>query len=151
MPDDIDDVTGLITEQIERRFDMSLPQLRRAVAAAPDANREATEIVRWHGLLTEAQNALGRAEDHLVAVLKTQPGELDHSAMEVAHQVNAAVSVRDGRAMAVKHLLNPQAPGKRGPGVWRGAAPAARRGPVVPTTAPVLTGAQGIPVNGATR
>ncbi|WP_367437989.1 hypothetical protein [Streptomyces celluloflavus] len=128
---------GVITEQIERRFHMSLPELRRAVAAAPQAHPEATDVVHWHGLLTKAQEALETAEDALVAVLGAEPGELDDPAMNLARQVNAAVSVRDGRAMVVRFLLDPDAPGKRGPGAWRGAVQAAGRGPALPTSPPV--------------
>ncbi|MFK4222205.1 hypothetical protein [Streptomyces sp. NPDC019890] len=134
MPDGVDDVMGVITEQFEARFQMSLPELRQAVAAEPQANREATEVVHWHGLLVEAQRALEKAEDDLVGVLSTEPGELDDPAMDLAHQVNSAVSVRDGRAMVVRFLLDRNAPGKRGPGAWRGASPAASRGPALQTS-----------------
>ncbi|PJN30985.1 hypothetical protein CG747_45275 [Streptomyces sp. CB02959] len=151
MRDDTDDVMGLIAQRIEDRFQMPLADLRRAVGAAPQANPEATSVVHWHGLLTEAQGALEKAEDALVGVLSTTPGELDDPAMKLAHQVNAAVAVRDGRAMVVNHLLDPNAPGKRGPGAWRGAEPAARRGPALPTTPPALPHTQGVPVRGATR
>ncbi|MEU2874114.1 hypothetical protein ABZ769_33785 [Streptomyces olivoreticuli] len=151
MPDDADDVMGVITEQIESRFHMSLPELRRAVAAAPQANREATEVIHWHGLLEQAQGVLERAEDDLVAALGTQPGELDDPAMGLAHRVNTAVAVRDGRAMVVKFLLDPDAPGKHGPGARRGASAGARRGPALQTSPPALPAVPAAPVRGAAR
>ncbi|MDF3292433.1 hypothetical protein [Streptomyces silvisoli] len=151
MPDGIEDVMGFIAQRIEDRFQVPLADLRRAVAAAPQANPEATSVVHWHGLLAEAQAVLEKAEDALVDVLRTTPGELDDPAMELAHQVNAAVAVRDGRAMVVNYLLDPNAPGKQGPGAWRGASPAARRAPALPTTAPVLPSTQAVPVRGAMR
>ncbi|WP_405889810.1 hypothetical protein OG427_07100 [Streptomyces sp. NBC_00133] len=148
MPDGVDDVMGVITEQIEARFQMSLLELRQAVAAEPQANREATEVVHWHGLLVEAQRALEKAEDDLVGVLSTEPGELDDPAMDLAHQVNSAVSVRDGRAMVVRFLLDP---GKRGPGAWRGASPTASRGPALQTSPPARPVAPAASVRGVTR
>ncbi|MEV5878039.1 hypothetical protein AB0L75_28200 [Streptomyces sp. NPDC052101] len=151
MPDDADDVMGVITQQIEARFQMPLEDLRRAVTAAPRANTEATKVVHWYGLLTEAQGALETAEDALVAVLEATTSELDDPAMELAHQVNAAVAVRDGRAMVVNYVLDPNAPGKRGPGAWRGTAPAARRGPALPTTPPAVPSAPSAGIRGAAR
>jgi len=134
--DETDDVMGVITEQIEARFQMSLPELCRAVAVAPQAHREATQVLHWYRLLTESQAALEKAEDDLVAVLGTQPGELDDAAMDLAHRVNAAVAARDGRAMVVRYLIDPDAPGRRSPGVWRGAPAAARPGPSLQTSLP---------------
>jgi hypothetical protein len=151
VPEDADDVMGVITQQIEARFQMPVDDLRRAVTAAPQANTEATSVVHWYGLLAEAQGVLEVAEDALVTVLGTVLGELDDAAMELAHQVNAAVGVRDGRAMVVKYLLGPNAPGKRGPGAWRGASPAASRGPALPTTPPSLPSTPGASVRGAVR
>lgn len=152
MPDASDDVMGVITERIEERFQMPLADLRRAVAAAPDANPEATDVVHWHGLLAQTQQALDTAEDALVEALGAQPPEvLDDSVMELAHQVNAAVASRDGRAMVVNYLLDPNAPGKRGPGVWRGTSAAARRAPALPTAAPTLPRTPTTPVRGAVR
>ncbi|MGP8298202.1 hypothetical protein ACTPOK_09675 [Streptomyces inhibens] len=129
---------GVITEQIEARFDMNLAELQKAVTAAPQANREATEIVRWHGMLAESQKALEQAEGELVAVLETQPVELDDPAMEMAHRVNAAVAARDGRAMVVQWLLDPAAPGKQGLAAERLArlSRGGRQGPAVQTSAP---------------
>ncbi|MFI7094807.1 hypothetical protein [Streptomyces lydicus] len=139
MLDAIDDVMGVITEQIEARFDMSFFELQRAVTAAPYANREATDIVHWHGLLAESQKVLESAEGDLVAVLESQPGELDDPAMEMAHRVNAAVAARDGRAMVVQWLLDPAAPGKQGLAAERLArlSRGARQGPAVQTSAPL--------------
>ncbi|BDH15401.1 hypothetical protein HOK021_65800 [Streptomyces hygroscopicus] len=138
MLDGIDDVMGVMTEHIEAHFDMNLAELQKAVAAAPQANREATEIVRWYGLLAESEKALERAEDELVAVLETQPIELDDRAMAMAHRVNAAVSARNGRAMVVQWLLDPDAYGKQGLAAERLArlSRGARQGPAVQTSAP---------------
>lgn len=151
MPEFSEDVMGVVTERIEDRFQMPLADLRRAVQAAPHANPDATSVVHWYGLLAETQDALDTAEDALVEALGTQPGELDDAVMELAHQVNAAVAARDGRAMVVDYLLDPLAPGKRGPGAWRGAYPAARRAPALPTSAPALPAVRGIPTRGVTR
>ncbi|MGP3733007.1 hypothetical protein ACTWJ9_07270 [Streptomyces sp. GDS52] len=138
MPDEADDVVGVLTEQIEQRFGMSIGTLKAAVTAAPEANRQATDIVRWHGLLTESQTVLERAEDDLLRALETQPNEVDDPTMDLAHRVNAAVSTRDGRAMVVRWLLDPDAPGKRGPAADRLARlnRSQRPGPAVPTSAP---------------
>ncbi|MFB7270747.1 hypothetical protein [Streptomyces sp. NPDC056244] len=136
MSDSADDVMTVITEQIEKRFGMGLPELRRAVAAAPDANSAATEVVYWHGLLSEAQTVLERAEDELVTVLHTRQGELDDPAMDLAHQVNTAVAVRDGRAVVITYLLDPDSPGKQNPGASRGPAPAAGHRPALRTSPP---------------
>ncbi|WP_030661507.1 hypothetical protein [Streptomyces cellulosae] len=151
MPEFSEDVMGVVTERIEDRFQMPLADLRRAVQAAPQANLDATSVVHWYDLLVETQDALGTAEDALVEALGTQPGELDDDVMELAHQVNAAVTARDGRVMVVNHLLDPLAPGKRGPGAWRGAGPAARRAPALPTSASALPSERSIPTRGVTR
>ncbi|MFD5492567.1 hypothetical protein ACFWH4_06445 [Streptomyces sp. NPDC127091] len=138
MPNEADDVVGVLTEQIEQRFGMYIGTLKAAVTAAPDANRQATDIVRWHGLLTESQTVLERAEDDLLRALETQPSEVDDPTMDLAHRVNAAVSTRDGRAMVVRWLLDPDAPGKRGPAADRLARlnRSQRQEPAVPTSAP---------------
>ncbi|NNN35490.1 hypothetical protein HLK59_35005 [Streptomyces sp. S3(2020)] len=142
---------GVITGRIEERFQMPLADLRRAVQAAPQANPEATTIVHWYGVLAEAQQALDTAEDVLVEALGTQPSDvLDDPVMELAHQVNAAVASRDGRAMVVNYLLDPNAPGKRGPGVSRGASPATRA-PALPTSPPTLPSTRNTPARGAAR
>lgn len=152
MLDASEDVMGVITEGIEDRFQMPLADLRRAVQAAPQANPEATTVVHWYGLLAETQQALDTAEDALVDALGTQPSDvLDDPVMELAHQVNAAVASRDGRAMVVKYLLDPNAPGKRGPGVWRGASPSARRAPALPTAPPTLPSQPNATARGVAR
>ncbi|MFD9841010.1 hypothetical protein [[Kitasatospora] papulosa] len=152
MPDTSEDVMSVLTERIEDRFQMPIADLRRAVEAAPQANPEATTLVHWHGLLTETQQALDTAEDALVEALGTQPADvLDDPVMELAHQVNSAVASRDGRAMVVNYLLAPNAPGKRGPGAWRGASPAARRAPALPTSPPTLPSARNTTAHGAAR
>ncbi|WP_406463376.1 hypothetical protein OH768_47925 [Streptomyces sp. NBC_01622] len=151
MPEFSEDVMGVVTERIEARFQMTLADLRRAVQAAPQANSDATSVVHWYGLLAESQDALDTAEDALVETLGTQPGELDDTAMELAYQVNAAVAARDGRVMVVDYLLDPLAPGKRGPDAWRSADPAARRAPALPTSAPVVPGTRSVPARGAAR
>jgi hypothetical protein len=140
--DESDDVMRVLTEQIESRFGMSVTSLRRAVAFAPHVSPPAVEVVRWHGLLATAQSALERAEDALVAVLDTVPGDLeeDHDRiMYFANRVNESVQIRDGRASVLTFLLDPEAPGTHGPAAWRGAVPAHRQGkPALPTTTPAL-------------
>ncbi|MFJ6752198.1 hypothetical protein ACIQNI_29045 [Streptomyces sp. NPDC091266] len=138
MLDGADGVMGVITEQIEARFDMSFAELSRAVTAAPQANREATDVVRWHGMLAESQTVLENAEGSLLAELESQPSELDDRAMEMAHRVNAAVTARDGRAMVMRWLLDPDAPGKQNLAAERLArlSQGARKGPAVQTSAP---------------
>ncbi|WP_308404202.1 hypothetical protein [Streptomyces sp. ATCC 21386] len=158
MPD-ADDVLGVLTEQIQSRFEMPIADLRRAVAAAPQASPDATTIVRWHGMLTEAQHVLDRAEDALAEALARHVDtvsdgefvELPEHVMQLADTVNIAHTVREGRAMTVRHLLDPQAIGNRSPGAWRGIAPAARRGPALPTAAPSLPATAQAPVRGAAR
>ncbi|MEU3553352.1 hypothetical protein [Streptomyces fragilis] len=104
---DTDDVVRVLTGRIEQRFEMSMGELAAAVAASPQAHPAATEIVHWHRLLTESQSDLERAEDELLAQLATQPNEIDDPTMALAHRVNEAVTVRDGRAMTVRFLLDP--------------------------------------------
>jgi hypothetical protein len=153
---DIDDVLGVLTEQIETRFQMPIDELRQAVSAAPQASPEAATIVRWHGLLSEAQQVLDGAEDvlaealarHVEAVPDGEFVELPEHVMQLADTVNIAHTVRDGRAMTVRHLLDPQAIGNR-TAVWR--SPAPRRGPALPATAPSLPAAGQAPVRGAVR
>ncbi|MEU6612025.1 hypothetical protein ABZ922_44755 [Streptomyces shenzhenensis] len=132
------DVVGVLTEQIEARFGMGIDQLKAAVAATPAAIPDATDVVRWHGLLTEAQAALDRAEDALVAALQTQPSEVDDPTMDLARRVNSAVTARDGRALVVRWLLDPDAPGKQDLAAERLTRlnRGARKGPAVQTSAP---------------
>ncbi|MET8127453.1 hypothetical protein [Streptomyces sp. NPDC005231] len=134
--DDAEDVVGVLTERIEARFGMDMDQLKVAVATAPTANPDATDVVKWHGLLTEAQSVLDRAEDDLLASLNTQPSEVDDPTMGLAHRVNAAVTARDGRALVVRWLLDPEAPGKKDLAAERLARLRPRTGPAVQTSAP---------------
>ncbi|MER6531708.1 hypothetical protein [Streptomyces sp. NPDC001508] len=136
---DTDDVVGLITQQIEQRFGMSLSDLKSAVAAAPDANPEATDVVRWHELLNESQAALDRAEEALIAALQKQPAETDELLTGLTDRVKDAVTGRDNRAQALLWQLDPQARGKQDLATERRArqASAARRGPAVTTSPPV--------------
>lgn len=138
MSDDAGDVVDVLTERIEDRFGMGIGTLKAAVAAAPDAHREATAVVHWHGLLTESQAVLERAEDALLGALETQPSMVDDPTMGLAQRVNAAVAARDGRALVVRWLLDPDAPGKQGLAAERSArlGRGARQGPAVPTSAP---------------
>ncbi|WP_275462259.1 hypothetical protein [Streptomyces noursei] len=138
MSDDMEDVVGVLTEQIERRFAMSMQELKSTVAVAPDANREATDLVKWHGLLTQSHEAVVRAENALLAALETQHDVLDDPTMARAHRVNATVAARDGRAMVIRWLLDPNAYGKQGIEAERLArlSRGARTGPAVSTSAP---------------
>ncbi|MEU1477130.1 hypothetical protein [Streptomyces sp. NPDC005760] len=155
MPD-ADDVLGVLTEQIETRFQMPIAEVRQAVAAAPQASPDAATIVRWHGMLAEAQQVLDQAEDalaealaqHMDALPDDEFVELPEHIMQFAYTVNSAHTVREGRAMTVRHLLDPQAIGNR-TAVWR--SPAARRSPALPTTEPSLPAAGQAPVRGAVR
>ncbi|MBZ3916745.1 hypothetical protein [Streptomyces acidiscabies] len=110
--DDAEDVVGVLTDRIESRYGMRMDQLRAAVAAAPSARPDVAGAVRWHGLLTEAQAVLDRAEDDLLAALETQPGESGGPVTDLARRVTEAVTVRDGRALVVRWLLDPEAGGK---------------------------------------
>lgn len=134
--EDVEDVVGVLTERIEARFAMGMDQLKAAVTAKPTANPDATDVVKWHGLLIQAQSVLERAEDDLLAALETQPSEVDDPTVGLAHRVNAAVTTRDGRAMVVRWLLDPNAPGKTGLAAERLARLRPRTGPAVPATAP---------------
>ncbi|MDX3714923.1 hypothetical protein PV733_39565 [Streptomyces europaeiscabiei] len=153
--DDAEDVVGVLTERIEARFAMDMDRLKAAVAAAPTAHPDAPEVVTWHGLLVEAQLVLDRAEDDLLAALETQPSEVDDPTMGLAHRVNAAVTARDGRALVVRWLLDPDAPGKKDLAAERLARLRPRSGPAVQTStphrpagtpAPASTGRTGRPV-----
>ncbi|MCZ4102373.1 hypothetical protein [Streptomyces sp. H39-C1] len=142
MSDDIsdgsEDVVGVLTEQIAAHFGMDIEQLKAAVALAPTAHPEATEVVKWHGLLIGAQTALDRTQDDLLAALDTQPSEVDDPTLHLAHRVNAAVTARDGRALVVRWLLDPAAPGKKDRAAQRFARPnhAPGIGSAVQTRAP---------------
>ncbi|MFN1190553.1 hypothetical protein [[Kitasatospora] papulosa] len=133
---DAEDVVGVLTERIEARYDISMEHLQAAVTAAPTANPDATDIVKWHGHLVAAQAALNRAEDDLLTALETQPSEVDDPTMGLAHRVNAAVATRDGRAIVVRSLLDPDALGKKDLAAERLARLRPRTGPAVQTSAP---------------
>ncbi|MFE4664560.1 hypothetical protein ACFRI7_11660 [Streptomyces sp. NPDC056716] len=129
MPDDADDVIRVLTELTEERFGMSLSALRRAVAAAPHASTQAVEVVRWHGLLATAQSALERAEDALVTALTPVPeGPVGDRVLSLAHGVDEALRIRDGRAFVLTRLLAPDVPGAPGPAARPAAAQARHRG-----------------------
>lgn len=149
MNDGSDDVLGVITEQIETRFEMSLTDLRAAVEASPDASRQATQVVYWHGMLGQAQTALEQAEDNLLASLDTEPGPHGDPVMNLAQRVNAAVAVRDGRALILTYLLEPRTVGGRGTGAFA----AVRRGPALRTSqpAPASVPATPVPAKGVGR
>ncbi|MGW4441957.1 hypothetical protein [Streptomyces sp. NPDC004682] len=141
MSDDVldgSDVVAVLSERIESRFGMGIDELKAAVEADPAAHPEASEVVKWHGLLVDSQAVLERAQDDLVAVLDTQAVEVDDRTMYFAHRVDAAVTTRDGRAGVVQWLLDPDAPGKEGLAAERLARinRGARTGPAVPTSAP---------------
>ncbi|MFF2941291.1 hypothetical protein ACFVSQ_15760 [Streptomyces niveus] len=138
-----DDVLGVITEQIETRFEMSLTDLRAAVEASPDTSWQATQVVYWHGMLGQAQTALEQAEDNLLAALDTEPGPLGDPVMNLAQRVNAAVAVRDGRALILTYLLESRT----------GASAAVRRGPALRTSqpAPASVPATPVPAKGVGR
>ncbi|MCW8379830.1 hypothetical protein [Streptomyces justiciae] len=101
------DVVDVLTEQIEARFGLSMEQLKATVAAAPDANPDATDIVRWHGLLLESQTVLDRAEHDLMVVLETQPDPVADRTHALVRRVEAAVVGRDGRAQTLRWYLDP--------------------------------------------
>ncbi|MFJ1652662.1 hypothetical protein ACIOC2_14850 [Streptomyces sp. NPDC088337] len=145
--DDAEDVVGVLTERIEARFGMDIDQLKAAVAASPTANPDATDVVKWHGLLVEAQSMLDRAQDDLLAALDTEPNEVD-PVMGLADRVTAAVTTRDGRALVVRWFLDPDAPGKKGLAAERLARVRPRTGPAVQTSAPHRPA--GIPTSAST-
>ncbi|CQR61833.1 hypothetical protein [Streptomyces leeuwenhoekii] len=138
MSDDIsggtEDVVGVLTQQIEAHFGMGFDGLKAAVDAAPTAHPTATVVVKWHGLLLESQAALDQAEDDLLTALQSQPSEVDDPTLDLAHRVDAAVTARDGRAMVIRWLLDPHAPGQQD--ATERLARGRRQGPAVPTSAP---------------
>ncbi|QHC18951.1 hypothetical protein GR131_27930 [Streptomyces sp. GF20] len=141
------DLVGVLTKWIEARFGMDIGQMKTAVAAAPTANSDATDIVKWHGLLVDAQSVLERAEDDLLAALQTQPSTVDDPTMELAHRVAAAVTARDGRALVLGWLLDPDAPGKKVPATDRLARLRPRTGPAVQTSPPLRPAGNTVPAN----
>ncbi|MFE4632266.1 hypothetical protein ACFRJ1_02650 [Streptomyces sp. NPDC056773] len=125
-----DDVMGVLTQHIEAAFQQPLDDLRR-VATATGRVHPATEVLHWYGLTAEAQAVVDRAENTLLAAIGPAPGELTPAQMAIAHQVNTAVAARDGRAMVLRHLLDPNARQ-----VWRGQRPQARIATQIPTALP---------------
>ncbi len=134
IPDVGEDVVGVLTARIEAHFAMGMDHLKSVVTDDPAANPYVTDIVKWHGLLLAAQSVLDRAQDDLLAALETQPSEVDDPTMDLAHRVNAAVTARDGRALVVRWLLDPEAPGKTGVAAERLARLRSRTGPAVQTS-----------------
>ncbi|MFE7117590.1 hypothetical protein ACFU99_19460 [Streptomyces sp. NPDC057654] len=129
--DGTEDVVGVLTARIEAQYRMGIDQLKAAAATAPEATPGAAGLLAWHGLLIESEAALERAEDALLAALEAQPGEVDDPTMDLAHRVNEAVAVRDGRALIVRWLLDPQTPST---GDADRFGRAAGRGPAVQTS-----------------
>ncbi|MFJ5265497.1 hypothetical protein ACIQAC_34025 [Streptomyces sp. NPDC088387] len=136
IPHAVENVLGVLTDRIEARFAMCIDALEAAVAEVPTADPEAAEVVKWYGLLVEAQAVLDRTEDALLAALENQPSEVDDPRLELAERVNAAVTARDGRALVVRWLLDPDAPGKRGAAAEGPGRLLPMPGPAVQTSAP---------------
>ncbi|MER5202221.1 hypothetical protein [Streptomyces sp. NPDC002825] len=134
IPDVGEDVVGVLTARIEAHLGTNMDHLKAVVTDDPAANPYVTDIVKWHGLLLDAQAVLDRAADDLLAALETQPSEVDDPTMDLAHRVNAAVTTRDGRALVVRWLLDPDAPGKKGLATERLARLRSRTGPAVQTS-----------------
>ncbi|MFT9784688.1 hypothetical protein ACMZ5E_00405 [Streptomyces rhizosphaericola] len=134
IPDVGEDVVGVLTARIEAHLGMDMDHLKAVVTDDPAANPYVTDVVKWHGLLLDAQAVLDRAEDDLLAALETQPSEVDDPTMDLAHRVNAAVTARDGRALVVRWLLDPDAPGKKDLANERLARLRSRAGPAVQTS-----------------
>ncbi|WP_282697844.1 hypothetical protein [Streptomyces sp. CC208A] len=133
MSDEADDVLQAVARQIEDRFGVPLGELRETVAAARGASFLPTAVVRWYEDLEEAQRLLASAEDELVDALQSAPaGELDEQVMVLAQRVDTALTIRDGRALTVRHLLEDY-PLPEQPATSR----AARRTGSVLTTTPV--------------
>ncbi|MFC9464405.1 hypothetical protein [Streptomyces coelicoflavus] len=132
------DVVCVLTEHIEARFGMSMDQLQAAVTAAPNANPAATDLVKWHGMLLEAQVALDRAEHDLLTVLDNPHPDAEGPTQDLVERVDAAVTARDGRAMYVRWALDPHAAGQQDLAAERRAHNRGTRryGPAVPTTPP---------------
>ncbi|MGW1224850.1 hypothetical protein [Streptomyces sp. NPDC002530] len=147
MPEGVpeDSVVGVLTGLVEARFGMGLEQLKAAVNVEPDANPDATAVVRWHSLLVDAQLVLERAENDLLAALQTQPSEIDDPAMGLVHRVNEAVTARDGRATVVRWLVDPDALGKQGLAAERLARHRPRTSPAVQTGTPSRPAGTAVP------
>lgn len=133
---DPDGVLQVLAAEVRERFGHSLGDLRTLTATDPDRAPGASEVLRWFDQVTEAQKFLEDAEDALADVLAaggTEP--LTEDQMVLAATVDAAVTVRDGRALVVRFLLNPDAPGKQD-GAAKGEALGVRRPPALTTSMP---------------
>lgn len=135
-PVDADGVLEVLAAEIRERFGHSLENLRTLEATQPDRVPGASEVLRWFDQVTEAQLFLEDAENALVDVLVTaESAPLTEDQMVLAATVDAAVTVRDGRALVVRFLLNPDAPGKKNAAV-KGEALGVRRPPALTTSMP---------------
>jgi hypothetical protein len=135
-PVDADGVLEVLAAEVRERFGRSLGDLRTLTATQPDRAPGAGEVLRWFDQVIEAQKFLEDAEDALVDVLAaggTEP--LTEDQMDLAATVDAAVTIRDGRAMTVRFLLDPDAPGKQNQAA-RGEALGVRRPPALTTSMP---------------
>jgi hypothetical protein len=135
-PVDADGVLEVLAAEVRERFGHSLEDLRTLTATQPGQVLGAREVLHWFDQVTEAQQFLEDAEAALVDVLVTAGTEpLTEDQMDLARTVDAAVTVRDGRALTVRFLLNPDAPGKRA-GAATGEALGVRRPPALTTSMP---------------
>ncbi|MFE5298141.1 hypothetical protein [Streptomyces sp. NPDC056632] len=131
MPEEADDVVVAVARQIEDRFGVSLDVLRETVRSSPAPSFLPSAVVRWYEDLEEAQGLLASAENELVEALQRAPaGELDEEIMTLAQRVDTALTIRDGRALTVRHLLDDY-PLPARPATSRAAR---RTGPVLSTT-----------------
>lgn len=143
MPEEDDDVLLAVARQIEDRFGVPLDELRETVRSSPAPSFLPSAVVRWYEELEEAQSLLASAEDDLVEALQRAPaGELDEEVMALAQRVNTALTIRDGRALTVRHLLDDY-PLPPQPVTSRAAR---RTGPVLATTPVPRTAAVPVPV-----
>jgi hypothetical protein len=135
-PADPDGVLEVLAAEVCERFGRSLEELRALAAAQPERAPGASEVLRWFDQVTEAQQFLDDAENALADVLADGgPDALTEDQMDLAHMVDAAVTVRDGRVLTVRFLLNPDAPGtQNGPGRVEGLG--VRRPPALSTGMP---------------
>ncbi|MEC3997177.1 hypothetical protein VSR01_28215 [Actinacidiphila sp. DG2A-62] len=126
----------VLAAEVRDRFGHSVEDLRALVNSAPDRVRGASEVLRWFDQLTEAQQFLEEAEEALVdALVANGTDALTEDQMDLARTVDAAVTLRDGRALVVRYLLDPDAPGKR-TGAARGEALGVRRSAALSTSVP---------------
>ncbi|MGW6393132.1 hypothetical protein ACWFR1_22070 [Streptomyces sp. NPDC055103] len=131
MPEEADDVLPAVARQIQDRFGVPLDELRETVRSSPAPSFLPSAVVRWYEDLEEAQSLLTSAEDELVEALQRAPaGELDEEVMTLAQRVATALTIRDGRALTVLHLLEDY-PLLPQPATSRAAR---RTGPVLGTT-----------------